>query len=55
MGSNCTVERVIYENVEDTDMKFVLIILFILMGLKLRKKCKKDKETGSGTVSLQSV
>ena len=55
MYSNCTVERIIYDNVEDSDMKFILMILSVLIGFKLRKRCKKSKPNDSGTVSLQSV
>ena len=57
MFSNCTVEKIIHENVDDliyvTDLKYVIVILFILVGLKLRKQCKNAKDSTSG--SFQSV
>ena len=55
MYSNCTVERIIFDNVDDSNMKFILMILSVLVGLKLRKRCEKSKANESGTVSLQSV
>ena len=58
MYSNCTVEKIIHENVEDlvyvNDIKYIIMILFVLVGLKLRKQCKKAKES-STTGSFQSV
>ena len=57
MLSNCTVEKIIHENVDEliyvTDLKYVIMILFILVGLKLRKQCKNAKESPTG--SFQSV
>lgn len=57
MISNCTVEKIIHENADDliyvTDSKYVIMILFILVGLKLRKQCKNTKDSTTG--SFQSV
>ena len=57
MFSNCTVEKIIHENVQDliyvTDIKYVVMILFLMVGLKLRKQCRKDRESTNG--SLRSV
>ena len=57
MLSNCTVEKIIHENVGEliyvTDLKYVIMILFILVGLKLRKQCKNAKDSPTG--SFQSV
>ena len=57
MFANCTVEKIIHENIEDhvyvTDIKYVIMILFILLGLKLRKQCKSARESSTG--SIQSV
>ena len=58
MFSNCTVEKIIHENVEEliyvTDIKYIIMILFVLVGLKLRKQCKNAKDS-SATGSVQSV
>ena len=47
MLSNCTVEKIIHENVEEliyvTDIKYIVMILVVLVGLKLRKQCKNAK------------
>lgn len=57
MISNCTVEKIIHENADDliyvTDLKYVIMILFILVGLKFRKQCKNTKDSTTG--SFQSV
>ena len=57
MYSNCTVEKIIHENVQDliyvADIKYIVMILFLLVGLKLRKQCRKDRESTNG--SLRSV
>ena len=54
MFSNCTVEKIIHENVEDliyvTDVKYLIMILFILLGLKLRKQCKSVKDSSTGSI-----
>lgn len=58
MLSNCTVEKIIHENVEEliyvTDIKYIVMILVVLVGLKLRKQCKNAKDS-STTGSIQSV
>ena len=47
MFSNCTVEKIIHENVEDlvyvNDIKYIIMILFVLVGLKFCKQCQKRK------------
>ena len=58
MLSNCTVEKIIHENVEEliyvTDIRYIVMILVVLVGLKLRKQCKNTKDS-STTGSIQSV
>ena len=58
MLSNCTFEKIIHENVEEliyvTDIKYIVMISVVLVGLKLRKQCKNAKDS-STTGSIQSV
>ena len=59
MFSNCSIEKMIHKNVEDliyvTDLKYVIMILFILVGLKFRKQCMKNKDNVSSNDSIRSV
>ena len=54
MFSNCSVEKIIHENVNEliyvTDLKYVMMILIILVGLKFRKLCKKGRESTTGSI-----
>ena len=54
MFSNCSVEKIIHENVNEliyvTDLKYVMMILIILLGLKFRKLCKKGRESTTGSI-----
>ena len=49
----------IHKNVEDlmyvTDLKYLIMILFILVGLKFRKQCMKNKDNVSSNDSVRSV
>ena len=59
MFSNCSIEKMIHKNVEDliyvTDLKYVIMILFLLVGLKFRKQCMKSKDSVSSNESVRSV
>ena len=59
MLTNCTVEQIIHENVEELiyieDLKYIIMILVILVGLKFRKQCRKNKDSDSTSGSIQSV
>ena len=55
MFSNCTIDKIIHENVEDlvyvTDIKYIVMVLIVLVGLKLRKQCRKDRDSTTGSLS----
>ena len=56
MQRNCTIEKFVFEYIQDTDTKYLTIVIIILLGLKLKKKCKKDKnEDVSSPGSVRSV
>ena len=59
MITNCSVDQIIHENVEELiyikDLKYVVVVLFILVGLKFRKQCGYSKDKINRTDSIRSV
>ena len=56
MFPNCTIEKIIYENMHEMDSTFIIVILFIILGLKIRKRCKKVREySDNNSGSIQNA
>ena len=56
MFPNCTIEKIIYENIHELDSTLIIIILFILLGMKIRKKCKRARDlSDSHSGSIQTA
>ena len=57
--TNCSVDQIIHENVEELiyvkDFKYVIVILFILVGLKFRKQCRDSRDKVNSSDSIRSV
>lgn len=59
MITNCSVDQIIHENVEELiyikDLKYLVVVLFILVGLKFRKQCRYSRDKVNSTDSIRSV
>lgn len=59
MITNCSVDQIIHENVEELiyikDLKYLVAVLFILVGLKFRKQCRYSRDKVNSTDSIRSV
>ena len=43
MFANCTSGNLVYDKIGEVEPKIITVILFILLGLKLKSKCTREK------------